>query len=328
MARPKKKGLDYFPLDVYFMQDRKMKPVKRKYGAEGILVYIHILCRIYREEGYFAYADEDFFGDICDELNIDEDKLREITGFLLERSLFDKDLFESCGILTSAGVQARFRKATADRKKTPEIADRRFWLLTDEEGAENDKNYFPEKNPHFPEKKYTKESKGNKSKKEESKTEERESKEEFSTPSPPEFYEVVGYGADMRYTYIDHREFYSYYSKNGWPEDWRSALDMWAKRERQAQERVSGEKNTSDAGDFPPHIDEVRAYARQMRYAFTDIDKFYDYYSSKGFPRNWKRILASWAEKDEKEYVRRTQKEFEEDYEWHSFATTSPGKVR
>lgn len=48
MARPKK-GLDYFPLDVNFMQDRKMRRTYRIHSVLGIVVIIRLLCKLYRE---------------------------------------------------------------------------------------------------------------------------------------------------------------------------------------------------------------------------------------------------------------------------------------
>ncbi len=43
MARPFKEGLDYFPLDVDFLDDKKVKLIKAEFGAKGILVLIYLL---------------------------------------------------------------------------------------------------------------------------------------------------------------------------------------------------------------------------------------------------------------------------------------------
>ena len=43
MPRPQKEGLDYFPLDVTFFSDPKIKILKARYGVDGIAVYIYLL---------------------------------------------------------------------------------------------------------------------------------------------------------------------------------------------------------------------------------------------------------------------------------------------
>lgn len=47
MPRPRKNGLDYFPLDVDFLDDPKIKILKARYGRDGIVFYIYLLsnCR-------------------------------------------------------------------------------------------------------------------------------------------------------------------------------------------------------------------------------------------------------------------------------------------
>lgn len=132
MPRPQKKGLDYFPLDVDFLSDRKIKILKSRYGADGITLYIYLLCEIYRN-GYYLKVDDDFYFLIADDLGMDRNKVQQVLRFLLERSLFDNTLFQSDTVLTSAGIQRRFQLAVKERaRKTPVIVER-FWLLSKEE---------------------------------------------------------------------------------------------------------------------------------------------------------------------------------------------------
>ncbi|WP_106828466.1 Lin1244/Lin1753 domain-containing protein [Parabacteroides pacaensis] len=49
MARPFKKGLDYFPFNVYFLENRKIQRLRKIYGNVGLVVYLAILFK-YREE--------------------------------------------------------------------------------------------------------------------------------------------------------------------------------------------------------------------------------------------------------------------------------------
>ena len=48
MARPQKKGLDYFPMDVDIFNDTKLKVVRAGYGSDGVMLYLYLLCAIYK----------------------------------------------------------------------------------------------------------------------------------------------------------------------------------------------------------------------------------------------------------------------------------------
>lgn len=177
MARPRKKGLDYFPFDVDFFSDKKIKRLRARYGNDGILVYIYLLCEIYRS-GYYIDYDEDLVLDVSDELNISENETKQIMNYLLSRSLFDDTLAKSVKVLTAASVQRRYQEAKKYCKTDIEVEDK-FWVLKKEEtlsfikmrpadGFSKNNLHFSEKNPDNSEINDTKESKGNKSKVKES----------------------------------------------------------------------------------------------------------------------------------------------------------------
>ena len=132
MARQKKQGIDYFSLDCDFFSDRKIKILKSRYGADGITIFIYLLCEIYRN-GYYIIVDDDFYYIVSDDLNMNSDKVKQVLTFLLERSMFDKQLFQSDAVLTSAGIQKRFQLAVKTRAKKNPIKVDRFWLLNKEE---------------------------------------------------------------------------------------------------------------------------------------------------------------------------------------------------
>lgn len=132
MARPKKKGLDYFPLDIDFFSDKKIKILKARFGADGITIYVYLLCEIYKN-GYYIKVDDDFQYVMSDDLGMSIDKVKQVLKFLLERSLFDNKLFQSDTILTSAGIQRRFQLAVKERAKKNPIEVNRFWILKESE---------------------------------------------------------------------------------------------------------------------------------------------------------------------------------------------------
>jgi len=133
-VRKQSQGLDYFPLEIDFFSDKKIKILKARYGADGITIYLYLLCQIYRE-GYYTRVDEDFIFMLSDDLNMSSDKAQQVMTFLLERSMFDEQLFKSDAILTSAGIQERWQKAIKTRaQKTPtEVTD--YWLLNEAQTA-------------------------------------------------------------------------------------------------------------------------------------------------------------------------------------------------
>lgn len=59
MARPKKKGLEYFPLDVDIFEDDKLFDVQNDYGPLGEIIYIRLLCLVYRNGYYYQFESLD-----------------------------------------------------------------------------------------------------------------------------------------------------------------------------------------------------------------------------------------------------------------------------
>ena len=133
MARPRKEGMDYFSFDVdFFTGSKKIKILKARYGADGIVIYLYLLCEIYKN-GYYLKVDDDFEFVISDDLNMNCDKVKQVLNFLLERSLFDNKLFQSDKVLTSAGIQKRFQLAVKTRASKNPVTVKDFWVLSEEE---------------------------------------------------------------------------------------------------------------------------------------------------------------------------------------------------
>ncbi len=180
MARPQKKGLSYFPFDVDFFSDKKIKRLRAKYGTDGVMVYIYLLCEIYRS-GYYIEYDEDLLLDISDELNISENLTKQIVNYLLSRSLFDNTLAMSVKVLTAKSVQLRYQEAKKGAKRDIEV-EAKYWLLEKEntqcfiklhphDGISRNNNSFSEKYSDKSENNHTKKSKVKESKEKESKVE-------------------------------------------------------------------------------------------------------------------------------------------------------------
>lgn len=118
MARPPKVGLDYFPLDVNFLNDLKTKKIVRSYGASAVAVALNVFINIYRDNGYYAECDDDFTFLIADELKLDEEYTKNVIKKMVEVDFFDKNLYENHKILTSIGIQNRYVLASGRRVRT------------------------------------------------------------------------------------------------------------------------------------------------------------------------------------------------------------------
>ena len=118
MARPRKDGLDYFPLDVNFLSDLKIKKIIRAYGAQAVAVVMSVLTTIYRDNGYFANYDEDLIFIIADELKLEDGYVKDVIEKLIEVDFLNKEQKEKNNILTSTGIQERYLKACERRVKT------------------------------------------------------------------------------------------------------------------------------------------------------------------------------------------------------------------
>ena len=131
MARPTRQGVDYFPLDVYL--DNKVKFIEIKFGLKGFGTVVKILQNIY-SQGYWSNWGEDEKLLFADENRITLDEVKDITGECLDRGIFDKKLYDTHKILTSTGIQKRYKEIVRRRKDVDVTED---YLLIDSIAAVN-----------------------------------------------------------------------------------------------------------------------------------------------------------------------------------------------
>jgi len=117
MARPIKEGLDYFAFDIDFFHDQKIEFVSAKYGIEGEIIAIKLLCKIYRNGYYLNWGDDEclLFSKKVGE-NISFELVKNVIDELLKRDFFNQDLYKKFSILTSKGIQKRYFEAIKRRK--------------------------------------------------------------------------------------------------------------------------------------------------------------------------------------------------------------------
>lgn len=123
MARPLSRGIEYYPLDVDFLNDLKIKKIMKSCGPNSIAIIILLLGNIYGDEGYFMKWDEDVCFLVADAVGAKEVYVKEVLKKCLQVDLFSSELFEKYKIITSKGIQKRFFEITKRRKRENLIDD-------------------------------------------------------------------------------------------------------------------------------------------------------------------------------------------------------------
>ena len=132
MARISKPGLDYFPLDVNFFQDRKVRRISNRHHAAGIAALTSLLCLIYKEKGFYVAWNQDTLFDISQEVCCEEEEMQAIIDDCLSVGLFDTYIYKEYGILTSQAIQEQYHKIITDSRRKYKLPLERFWLIKEE----------------------------------------------------------------------------------------------------------------------------------------------------------------------------------------------------
>ncbi len=261
MARPTKTGLDYYPMDVGFLRDKKVRLLRSEFGASSVLFVLYVLGKVYEGDGYFLAWDKDELLLAADELRETPAYISEVLQGCLKRSIFDERVFQAFSVLTSAGIQRRYLRGCEKRDGITIFSE--YWLLnigskTDVPagvraklalvsvtGGNNDVNSpgNSENSPGNPQSK-VKESKGKESRVEGGAP---AAPAHAHTPSegeslgagfvPPTVEEVAEYVLS-RGSCVDPQEWVDYYAARGWMmgkaimQDWKTAVRLSEKWER------------------------------------------------------------------------------------------------
>lgn len=134
MARPRKSGLDYFPFDVGFFEDDKIACISGEFGEKGECVAIKLLCAIYRNGYFVEWSDRLKYTLLNRMKDVSAGLLDQIVGRLVRWSFFDKALFDSAKILTSAGIQRRYFEVV--KRRSTATTNLPYLLINDCENRE------------------------------------------------------------------------------------------------------------------------------------------------------------------------------------------------
>lgn len=125
MARPRKEGLDYFSHDTDAVNDEKIELLKSLYKNDGYAFYFIMLERIYRNANFEidvsdAETKEEMFQILSKKVGVELELFKQILNTCMKYNCFDKELYESKGIITSSGIKKRAEMVTGKRSKMQE----------------------------------------------------------------------------------------------------------------------------------------------------------------------------------------------------------------
>jgi len=130
MGRNKRNGFSFFPFDVDFFQDIKIRKLIKYQGSDAVTVYTLLLCLIYKS-GYYMRWDEELPFIVSEQTGLKEAHIQEVFNSCLNLGLFSKDLFEREKIITSIGIQERYKKICVDSRRVCDLT--KYNLISSEE---------------------------------------------------------------------------------------------------------------------------------------------------------------------------------------------------
>lgn len=126
---PKKPGVDWFPLDTHL--DDKFELIEAEFGLVGFAILLKLFQRIYGGQGYYCEWNDEIahvFARIC---GVEHETVKRVVARAVERELFHGSLLSTHHILTSKGIQKRYRVAA--RRKKGELFREEYLLIPPDE---------------------------------------------------------------------------------------------------------------------------------------------------------------------------------------------------
>lgn len=148
-----KEGIGYFSFDTdFFHSDKKVKLIKSEFGSKGVVILIYTLCVIYSDKGYYMKWGEDDCYLASEDLGCDcsPNLIGEVINRCIKRGIFNEEVFNAFGVLTSHGIQIRFLKAASKRERIKIIEEYALFDLDElKEGMRNKVAFFSYKGSSY-----------------------------------------------------------------------------------------------------------------------------------------------------------------------------------
>lgn len=129
-------GMMYFPLKVNLFEEIAMELVEARFGLKGTTAVMKLLCKIYKENGYYLKWDSEQCTLFANRVgkDISEEEMQGIVNTLTEKGFFDPTAYHELGILTSKEIQRVWLDATKRRKRETSTLPYLFEELKEADG--------------------------------------------------------------------------------------------------------------------------------------------------------------------------------------------------
>ncbi len=246
MGRSEKYGLSYYPFDIDFFQDLKIRKLIKYQGGKAVTVYALLLCLIYKG-GYYMRWDEELPFIISEQTGFEEAYIQEVIKSCLALGLFSKETFDNHRILTSKGIQERYQSISKSIRRVTKMEEYNL-ISSEKKGISSEKKGISSE-----EKGISSEEKGISSEEtpissdriEENRKEIKENSTKVESKKvgnvrflPPSLDEVKKYILEKGFS-VDAENFVNFYESKGWfvgknkMKNWKAAVATWEKREKE-----------------------------------------------------------------------------------------------
>ena len=213
-----KSRLDWFKLDCQL--DDKFELIESEFGLKGFAIVVKLFQKIYGGEGYYCEWNTDVALLFAKKNGLGGNVVSEIIEKCIQRGIFNGEMFEKYGILTSHGIQKRYYEST-ERRKFSKIRDE-YLLLKCTPKTENADISSENANISLKNDNISTTEKRRREKIREDKSREEESREETASPDGSAFSHspdlnklVYDYGQDNVDKYVQRVRIW--YSEKGKP---------------------------------------------------------------------------------------------------------------
>lgn len=112
-GRKNKVGLDFFKLDCVL--DEKFEYFEADRGLLGFGIIIKLFQKIYGERGYYIEYNDKYAAILAKRFGTGKSAVQEAVESAVREGIFDREMFEKHGILTSHGIQKAYLGAVSRR---------------------------------------------------------------------------------------------------------------------------------------------------------------------------------------------------------------------
>lgn len=105
--------IKYVQLDCHL--DEKFEYIEAEYGLQGFAIIVKLLQRIFGGQGYYCEWSDRVALLFAKKIGAGANVVREVVSSALKEHIFDEEIYQKYGVLTSHGIQKRFADAAKRR---------------------------------------------------------------------------------------------------------------------------------------------------------------------------------------------------------------------